>query len=160
MRDVNEQIRNQIKALKEQYIDKLTKNFQLDYVLGQLESQLKSPETENTPDAQLNDHIFPEFLTDSQLSELRLIGKDKSKDSTFVLSVVRQLYANNLSIVKNKSVCGRKNKKEPMTPEKSNVLKEIFNQRLKSCQSTDTESRLLQLTINIPIMPFQPFPNS
>lgn len=151
---INEQTRNQIKALKDQYIEALAKNFQLDYVLAQLESQLKPSDTradtenteitENTPDALLN-----QFFTESELEEFQLIGNEVSRDSTFVLAVVRKLYANDLSLVKKKSACGRHKNKESLTPEKSNVLLKLFQRRLKSCQSTDIDSRLGKFTKHI-----------
>lgn len=122
----------------------------MDYILGQLETQLTPSEKVADSEVMLvNDQNFSEFFTESQLGEFQSIGNEISKDSTFVLTVVRKLYANDLLSVKKKSTNGRRNGKEPMTPEKLNVLKQLFKQRLTSFDSTEKDSRLGKLTRHI-----------
>lgn len=125
----------------------------MDYTLNQLENQLTLSEncaqTSNPNVPEMSNPNVSKLLSEKQLDKFQKIGKEKSKDSTFILAVTRELYANNLTSVRTKSVCGRNREKEPITPEKLVVLENLFKERLMMCESLDKDSRLKQLNSHI-----------
>lgn len=78
---------------------------------------------------------FESEFTQDQLSVLRSIGENSPEDSKFILKCVRFLYADNLDVLKFRSVTGRSNgsvKKEPMSEKKKQLLSEMYSERLNS----------------------------
>lgn len=82
---------------------------------------------------------FGNFFDKDELKQLRSIPAGKSKDSTFILTCMRFLYRD-LSVLNNRSVTGRafkKQKKTPLSPWKSTLIKKMLNQRLESENGLD-----------------------
>lgn len=82
-------------------------------------------------------HMFVEFsaiFNDPQLSELRSIANNEQNDSSFIFYAVRQLYIGDLKRVKNISLTGRGRggAKIPMSPQKQDILRKMYKQRLTS----------------------------
>lgn len=77
---------------------------------------------------------FSNVFTSNQLAELRKIGLSAREDSSFVLAIMKFIYADRLTILKSKSVSGRAAKidqpKEKITPEKENIIRKIFAERM------------------------------
>lgn len=83
-------------------------------------------------------------FSSGELATLRSFGPGKREDSTFVSAGVRALYADNLDAVKTKSLTGRsksEQKKNAMTPEKREILKEILTERVHSTTGDDEERK-------------------
>lgn len=99
-----------------------------------------------------NDLPFIQFANnfkESHLKTIRSIGESISEDSTFILQILRGLYADNLEQVKHISVTGRSgnNTKEKIAPEKMSILSSMFAERLSGLpQSKNRNGNLNQLT--------------
>lgn len=97
--------------------------------LSEISSQQHS--TEEKP---LSFIAFAKEFSTEELSFLRSFRTTKSDDSTFVATTMKYLYKQNLSVLKEKSVTGRSTKagekKEPITPEKYDVISNIFTERI------------------------------
>lgn len=99
---------------------------------------------------QLNKHMadynpFRGTISDKTIDILSSIDNSKSKDSVFVLTVVKNLYEKELPKLKERTFSGQKRttaktSKEPITPEKKNVLENLFRQRISN--EPDNESRM------------------
>lgn len=91
--------------------------------------------TVDTDDSSLNEVPFSKFATDFEeehLNAIRSVGISVREDSTFVLQVIRSLYANNLQKLQSVSITGRsKDKsKEQISPKKMNILSSMYKERL------------------------------
>lgn len=87
---------------------------------------------------------FKENFSANVLAILRSIDHSSSSDSTFILTCVRFLYKNDLDRLKNISVTGRIRKneqKEKMSPQKQDLIRAIFDERLDAVVS-ETKERL------------------
>lgn len=84
--------------------------------------------------------IFEQFLNQpfsrDQIDRLYTFQSNSRSDSSFVLFVLKCLYADNLSAVEKKSSCGKSGKKgekkEMMTPTKKKTLVDVYGARLRS----------------------------
>lgn len=74
---------------------------------------------------------FDNSFSEHQLSELRSVKVAKAGDSNFVLKGVRFLYSSNLAALSKKSVRGTSRNKTAVSPEKLNLMKAIFDERLE-----------------------------
>lgn len=100
---------------------------------------------------ELNIINFSDSFTIDQLSKLRLIGKTKSEDSTFVLFIVNCLYEGRHDVLQTKSLTGRTKagqKKDIMTPEKVNVIEKIFAERLHNIAKNEEEKTTRKKNLN------------
>lgn len=84
---------------------------------------------------------FEDKFTKQQSAELHSVKSAESGDSTFVLKGVRFMYGPNLTILENKTVAGRAKNKTPITPEKFNMLKSMFDERLYAIGIDYTEQQ-------------------
>lgn len=91
------------------------------------------------------EHVFEE----GDLKRIRSLGNSVPEDSTFVLQVTKSLYASNLDQLRHKSVTGRSkdNSKEAITPEKMNLLKSMYIERMGRLPGSESRlGHLNQLT--------------
>lgn len=118
---------------KEKTIQKLTESLSKNQF--ERETNLDKSESSEVTSA-LRFHSFSNTFTNETLAKLRLIGTSLYEDSTFVLNVVKFLYNDRLSCLKNKSVSGRGAKAEEnktkITPEKMEIMKSIYAERIDS----------------------------
>lgn len=113
-----ETIQNDIYRKTKQYHDALISNLKKDLKIRELE-------------AKMHDSRYDEFdgiIPKETLKELKSIDDASTKDSNFVLNVVRGLYKNDLNHLRNKTLSGRK--KEALTPEKVDLINKICMKRL------------------------------
>lgn len=78
---------------------------------------------------------FSNILNGDQINQLKTISTNERGDSTFVCSVLKYIYADNLDSIKNKTACGKNckgQKRNMMTPEKKGMVQDILNERLSS----------------------------
>lgn len=92
--------------------------------------------------------LFNRFTTQfdaQQLTNLRSIGIEPRDDCTFIRKVLHHLYKDNLSTLQNKSLTGqgrnKSSKKNKLTPQKVDLLTEMFDERLNSIHSIDVVQR-------------------
>lgn len=77
---------------------------------------------------------FEPALGSESVSKLEGIATDKSKDSTFILTCLRSLYAGN-SLFTNLSLSGR-NEKEKIPSEKLEMIGLLFKTRLLGLENS------------------------
>lgn len=121
LENLNREISNQTR----QYHQVLVSNLKKDLIIRKLKTQ-----TENS---------FEEFVNElsrDTLNDLHSMDKSPEKDSSFILLLMRKLYQNQLHRLKNKTFSGRK--KEPVTPEKVQLIGRVFKKRLDGQESADT----------------------
>lgn len=86
-----------------------------------------------------------------QISHLKTISTNERGDSTFVCSVLKYLYADNLDSVKNKTACGKSRRgqtRNMMTPEKKGTVQDIYNERLSSLAIGIEEKKTREKKLN------------
>lgn len=105
------------------------------------ESPNESPNSESTLNEMLVTNIddpyaeFAGIFNDNQLKALRAIENAVSKDSTFILAILRFLYEDELDKLSNLSLKGKTKNKLP--DEKLNIIKQMFDIRLRIALNTE-----------------------
>lgn len=99
--------------------------------------------------------IFTKFknkFNDNELATLRSIDSKISSDSSFILTCIRYLYKNDMNRLNNISVTGRSriknNQKVQMSPEKREIIAEIYKERLGSLNINENENIQRQKQVN------------
>lgn len=124
--DIGSQIRNlenKISKAQEAYHQELVMNLKKDVHIQKLEKKME----------ELRFNSFRNYLSDAAISELRTIDDLERKDSAFILAALKDLYRDNLTKLKEKTYSGRR--KEPITPTKVNILRNLFTERLANDSS-------------------------
>lgn len=112
-------------------IENLKKDFEIQDLKAQLKEQTKYVEFENnfSPDA---------------METIRSCGDEEAMDSKFILTAVRDLYDGRLGDLQTKNVSGRSKDitKQPVTPEKMNILRGMFKERMTYSKKSDERKTL------------------
>lgn len=107
-------------------------NLQKDLKIEELEKESK--EQSGPVLVELSDKTvfsqFADIFSQEELSALRSIPSSSSKDSTFVLQTIRYLYKENLSVLSSRTSSSSRENKKPISPEKKNIIQQIFHERL------------------------------
>lgn len=162
MCDETKKLKNELQIEKE-------KNKKLQSDLGASVSLLKSASSINlqkdifikklskdknvTKDGEKSNNLFLEFnghFNNDQLRQLRSIPSGKSRDSSFVLTLMRFLYPNT-NVLSKKSATGKaRNKmtKEKLTPHKKNLISDMLKERVSSENGLD-DLTILQRMDNV-----------
>lgn len=130
-------IEKECKLLRQKYHDKLVENLKKDVEIEQMELQIQDK----------SDYAdFTEHFSDDSMKNIRSLGLTEASDSKFVLAVVRGLYENRLEVLQNKNLSGRSKlaNKEPMTPEKMGIIKDIFSKRTNGSNESDKRRQNLR----------------
>lgn len=122
-----------IDELSQQYHDMLIENLKKDAIIRKLEAKLK--------DGYLNE--FREYLSEAAVDELNLVANVSEKDSAFILKLMRQVYKNDLHRLKHKTYSQsiRNKSKTPLTPTKVDLIKRIYEKRIKGHQNRERLER-------------------
>lgn len=104
---------------KERYHQLLILNLKKDVVIEELKQKLANSIYEN----------FIDVLSRESISKLRALSNEQKDDSTFVLSIVADLYKDDLFRLQNKSFSGSK-KTTSMTPHKVDTIQKLFDERM------------------------------
>lgn len=110
---------------KERYHQLLVLNLKKDVAIEELKQRLADSLYEN----------FNDVLSRESISKLRALGNEQKDDSTFVLSIVTDLYKDDLSRLQNKSFSGSK-KTSPMTPQKVDKIQKLFGERMNHIEKS------------------------
>lgn len=138
MEIINEELRRKVKETRDRYITLLSENIKKDYTLGELNKKFA---IEGEPKEKFA--TFEPVLGEGGIEKIRLISNEKSKDSTFILTIIRLLF--NEETLNNLTVSGRK-ETEKLPIEKMNVITMMFRERLQN--SEDFEQRFRKLKIH------------
>lgn len=107
-------------------------NMNKDIQIDRLNQKLKYLPSTETTELLFSNH--EDIFDKPQLRQLRSIASGKSKDSTFVMAVMRFLYPDT-KVLGNRSVTGKmrnKIKKKQMTPRKIEIVTDMLIQRINS----------------------------
>lgn len=78
------------------------------------------------------------------MDKINLIGCDEKDDSSFILAVMRGLYDGRVGDLSKKTVTGRSKNdevKEPVSPAKMCLIKDMFEERMTKSGSGSIERR-------------------
>lgn len=134
----------QIFIEKENYREALITNLRLDVEIERLES---------IREQKLNNFRYGEFegqVSKETISSLNGFKNTVEDDSKFVMATLRDLYSENIELLKNKTATGKKTKtcdKTAVSPEKIQIIHNLFEKRLKYASGNDSvdSSRMKQL---------------
>lgn len=107
----------------------------------------RQAETDETDNGETGETLHDDMFSKEELRTLKGLPLDKRNDSTFILQCLKFAYKSDLSILCNKSLMGTYATilvssegedveiagKDPLTPEKVNKIKQLFTERLSSC---------------------------
>lgn len=125
--------------LKKKYYNALLENLKKDVEIEALEESLQSKYRK-----------FSDILPENTLKVLRSLENTKSKDSKFILTALRGLYADRMDELKNINLSGisKKNEdKRPMTPEKQDSLRQMLRERTNDSERVSQINRLIKTAI-------------
>lgn len=120
IRDEISDYETKIHEAKERYHEVLILNLKKDAVMWQLEKDF----------AKLKFSKYRDILGEKSIESLRVISIAPQHDSKFILTAMKGLYRDDLSLLKTTTYSGRT--KEKMPKEKIDILKNLFNERLES----------------------------
>lgn len=144
LQNTNSALLKDNKSLKH-LLSKCTKvNLEKDLKIKQLNKQQQQDS--------VNPSIFTNYANvfeDSELKSLRSIPFHSSKDSSFVLLVLRLIYKNNLSTLNCRTATSSKvADKTPITPEKKALISGLYFERLDSLQLSDFDLNSRKAKLN------------
>lgn len=85
---------------------------------------------------------FSKYFDEEGLCDLRSIGLKAKDDSSFIRKAVQQLYKKNIDCLKTKSLSGRGKGKCMMTPEKVDVLTNLYTERMSNVSNDPDEQQI------------------
>lgn len=95
---------------------------------------------------------FAKDFNNEQLATLRDVPLTMQKDSKFITILVRMIYDGKFECLKHKSVTGRSGKagenKTPITPQKMDILTNIFNERIQAATEDNFERVVRKKKLN------------
>lgn len=115
---------------KQKYNDALIENLKYDLILHKLLNQEQKKKFEE----------FADQFSVETLDKLRTLDGAETNDSGFILAAVRDLYKDDLSVLKNKNYTGSLGK-EAVSPEKKKILKDIFEKRFEYLNNNDEKRK-------------------
>lgn len=134
----NNDLKKKVKESRDKYISLLTENLKRDHVLSEIEKKLGAIKINNIETA---DFVKYEMLIGNDgVEKLNSIGAEEKNDSSFILTVIRMIYANEIHILTKTTATGR-NGTLKMSEEKKNVAKVLFKKRLKNSEDKKPDSK-------------------
>lgn len=111
------------------------KDLQIERLLkGKKDSQIQKPAASVLFDK------FENSLDSVALKDLKSVPNNQTNDSTFVLKLMRYLYADNLSVLLTKSVSGKS--KTAISPVKKNLIENILKERIIAGEHNENQIAL------------------
>lgn len=108
----------------------VSKDLKIERLIKGKNDQNKKPKCENILYGK-----FEHKIDASTLDELRKVSFGQNYDSSFILKLVRHLYAKDHSVLLTKSATGVKNK-TAITPSKKSIITDLFRERIV-CEEND-----------------------
>lgn len=120
------------KTLREEYYDCLVQNVKKDVEIEELVKKIGTRSMYSG---------FVKKLSAKSMNTLRSFKKTVAHDSKFISTAIRGLYEGRLEILNERNLSGRSkiHQKQPVTPEKMNILRGLFMERVKN--TTDSAER-------------------
>lgn len=141
------------KKTRKLFITSLQNNLVKDIRIAKLEAVLKTHGIVANPEEFSLDQFvgFSKHFDEKLLAQLRGLDYSSAGDSSFLKKCIVHLYKNNLSLLANRTPCGRNEhtvkrdgkvvatrpRKEAVSPGKIIILKEIFAERIDALPSLD-----------------------
>lgn len=125
-------------------------NLNKDIKIEILEKEFEK-KTENNSAKFDNKFVFSSFsniFNDQELASLRSIPASSSRDSSFILFALRALYKGDLSVLNSRTVSNALPDKQPITPQKKQIIKNIFYERLETLKLDTIECNLRKSKLN------------
>lgn len=135
-----ENLKLKAKTARDQYITLLADNLKRDHTINELNKQL---EMENVG---VNFSTFEPILGAEGVNQLENISANESKDSTFILTLLRLLFIGESGLFANMSVAGQKGKQK-MPPDKYEVIVLLFKARLQGLENSEKRSKKFNVHI-------------
>lgn len=135
-------LEGEVKIKRGKYYEMLLENVKKDFEIDELEKNIQQ-EKNKTVYAD-----FAKYFSSNWMNTLRSFDRTENEDSKFILSAVRGLYENSLEVLKSKNISGRSkdNSKQPVTPEKIGILRDLLKERVANDQdSAEREKKLNNL---------------
>lgn len=131
-------IEKRITEGRKEYHDMLVQNLKKDHEIQELEERIGSCTKYSSSE---------KYFSDDSMDELRSIGMTEMEDSKFILSAIRGLYKSRLEVLKNKNLSGRSKlqSKEPVTPEKMDILRNLLLERIDNVENPKRENNLKKM---------------
>lgn len=125
--------------LKETYQNLLVVNLQKDLIIRQLKEKIQTNKFTE----------FKSLLSIEGIQKLNTIGNSQSDDSTFIRVALLDLYREEPTVLKKKTLTGnsRDGDKTIISPEKIKILEKLFNERFLYIQATEERKNNLRKLI-------------
>lgn len=136
----NDELKRKVKESRDKYILLLTENLKRDHVLNEINKKMGKTQIANME--LKNFEKYENLIGNDGVEKLNSIGDEEKNDSTFILTIIRIIYANEIDILMNTTTTGRDGTSK-MSEEKKNVVKILFKERLKN--SKDEKTRFEKL---------------
>lgn len=138
------------KQLKHMLTQSNRVNLNKDIKIEQLQKQIaKEPEIISV---KFNDKLtfsrFANIFNEQELASFRSIPASSSRDSSFILLALRTLYKDDLSILYSRTTSNALQDKQPITPQKKQIIQEIFYERLETLKLDIIECNLRKSKLN------------
>lgn len=128
-----DEINVKLKEKKDVYQKALVENLKKDLQIGELEKKIESSLYSE----------FKPYFSEYNLNRLRHTDISSKFDSKFISIAMDGLYSGNPDILSKKTVSGRSNnnKKEAVSPEKKEILENLFSKRLDKVPAKECNER-------------------
>lgn len=141
---INNELLKDNKSLKH-LVSKCTKvNLLKDLKIEQLAKQQEESSVHDPLIFNSYQHIFDS----SELTTLRSIPFVSSRDSSFILQVLRLLYKNDLSALNSRTASSKAGDKNPISPEKKAVMSGLYLERLNCLKLSDSDLKTRKSKLN------------
>lgn len=125
--------RVELRAVKRSFLNALQESLRKDHNIRSLENKLFGKgelQFFSTRHTDGDFQRFEKYFSENELRTLRSLSFEQSADSTFARNVLMYLYHGNETVISQKVIIGRENSRDPISPQKYVILKEMFDERL------------------------------
>lgn len=126
LNEILEKENSESKALKKEYQKLLIENLQKDVIIRNLKKKVE----------EFKYASFKGVFSDVCLDELKSFGNLQMDDSSFIRCAIKDLYRENIGILKHKTLSGhsKDGTKTQISPKKMSTLDQLFEQRMAYMQ--------------------------
>lgn len=142
----NRELLNDCKRLKRMFDEATKINLQKDMKIN---SMISNEGANSRCDDQLMFAKFKGDFSDDELAELRSIRILNTADGKFVTTSLRLLYKEDLKVLIHRTAEIPVDDKTPLTPKKKDLIKNIYQERLKYAPSNEYSVRLSKFHVHL-----------
>lgn len=115
------------------YGKKLIENLKKDILISELKKTFSASSKANKFES------FEQHLSESVLRQLKTFGDTSKEDSSFISCAVKDLYRDNVELIKKLSLSGRIEGKTQISQENKAILEKLFAERLSYIPSSEVD---------------------